>query len=222
MSKKFPPASLSDLLFNVLQPLCEIDQTWLARLPHGDVCLKLIQNDAARPTLVTQLGGYYPWLTRELIDFDTQDWPAHILALRHDDLKLFVRYIGSWYFSQQIRHLIDAKSYRLSRKSLGEKCYVFATKKAPFLGLPSDGNNVTLRTTNAKQFLDNIEFSGLCLIVRELNFFPSEFSHKIVSKFPYSWYEKLEQMGVLKRAVIDRGESSNTIKKVYLECFSDA
>jgi len=114
-----------------LDPLGQMHASWLSHLPHGDLCLKLIASPQARGKLQQYLQNHYAWMGKH--DFEAIRWPGQLAILSAEHLEQLLLYVGIWYCSQEIRHLINARDVAKIRSAIGEEGYQFAIKLAPFI-----------------------------------------------------------------------------------------
>lgn len=119
------------MLQSNVDPLAQMHTSWLSHLPHGDLCLKLAARAEARGKLQQYLQNHYAWIAKH--DFEAIRWPGQLAILPAEQLQHVLLYLGIWYCSQEIRHLINARDVAKIRGAVGEKGYHFAIKLAPFL-----------------------------------------------------------------------------------------
>ncbi|WDE09421.1 SctK family type III secretion system sorting platform protein [Thalassomonas haliotis] len=119
------------MLQSNVDPLAQMHSSWLSHLPHGELCLKLAARTGAREKLQEYLQNHYAWMGK--YDFEAIRWPGQLAILPAGQLQHVLLYLGIWYCSQEIRHLINARDVAKIRSALGENGYQFAIKLAPFL-----------------------------------------------------------------------------------------
>ncbi|WP_281557460.1 SctK family type III secretion system sorting platform protein [Thalassomonas sp. RHCl1] len=144
------------MLQSNVDPLAQIHNSWLSHLPHGELCLKLATRKEARGKLQEYLQSHYAWMGK--YDFEAIRWPGQLAILPAQQLQQVLLYLGIWYCSQEIRHLINARDVAKIRAAVGENGYQFAIKLAPFISGQEKG---TEQVKEARRLQGQKLLSGL-------------------------------------------------------------
>ncbi|WDE02795.1 SctK family type III secretion system sorting platform protein [Thalassomonas viridans] len=234
------------MLRSNVDPLAEMHASWLSHLPHGELCLKLAANPQARGKLQEYLQNHYAWIRK--YDFEAIRWPGQLAILPAEQLQEVLLYLGIWYCSQEIRHMINARDVAKIRNAIGENGYHFAVKLAPFLSGRGRESAKTGQQQNllaevlkekklpsfrhssgkgagapegkeAEQGIKQIlQRIGLKLMFAELSLLAEPLRMRLFSKLPYTWYLERQQLQSDPLTVIEDSADALLIKRILVEC----
>lgn len=196
-------------------PIADIDASWLLRLPHGELCCKLVRNRSGWNLLQQYITTYYPWVNEYNLDY--QSWPNGLSFLPAKVLKKLLLYLGIWYFSKSIKCVICAKKINQLKMMLGEKAYGFAMGKAAHITQELPLSPAPLGTKAFNDMVSYCQLAGLILLTDEIKQLPEPMRYRLFCKLPHAWYLLLADELDKTKSAIKTTASPVTIRKIAKE-----
>jgi chloramphenicol O-acetyltransferase len=194
--------------FNFL-PLRYIHPSWLKTIPGGRYLEGMRSFSRTEYRLSRYLLSYLGLENQYCFDFTNQ---VNTIALLDEKrLSEIVRYAGLVINREQIRKIIAQEDIVQLRNKMGEKAYLFALKRAPFIGTIPDFRSTEYKSEN---LLTSITISGVqCLVT--LFSGNTAILKRLFLKFPITWesYSQLSTEDISK----ERNKASSLLVRIQAE-----
>lgn len=158
--------------------------SWFTALPHGALLLRL----RASPRIAQRLSRHLlaAWGLEGQYCFDFSAPPARLALLDSSTLTQLVLYAGLTATAAYVRQTVERDKVAALKQRLGEPAFLFALKRAPFLGGASP-LPVALRRAAPEAFYRITLVAGLQCLAASLSGREPALLRRLLFKFPQGW-----------------------------------
>lgn len=169
--------------FNCL-PSRYAHDSWFTALPHGALLLRLRESPRIAQRLSRHLLAAWGLEGQYCFDFSTP--PARLALLDSSTLTQLVLYAGLTATAAYVRQTVERDKVAALKQRLGEPAFLFALKRAPFLGgvVPL---STALHRASPDAFHRITLLAGLQCLAASLKGRERALRRRLLFKFPHGW-----------------------------------
>lgn len=159
--------------------------SWFATLPHGALLVRLRES----PRIAQRLSRYLAaaWGLEGQYYFDFSAPAARLALLDSSTLVQLVLYAGLTATAAYVRQTVEHDKVAALKQRLGESAFLFALKRAPFLGGAAASLPVALHGASPDTFYQLTLVVGLQCLAASLSGQEPALLRRLLLKFPRGW-----------------------------------